>query len=139
MDARGFVISFRMAASAPVLAMFAQVVLAGLAFSDSAIALTAHMLNGAAAVLASAVQTGFAVLLWRWREVPRWPLIASVAVLAGELSQMVSGRFHVSALHLPLGVGLFGALTVLVFSAWSLRLERAATGLSVEHRGGSCA
>jgi hypothetical protein len=139
MDARPFVISFRIAASAQAIAMFAQTVLAGMALSGSAMALTAHMFNGAATVLASAMQAGFAVLLWRSRQFPRGLLIASVALLAGQLSQIVSGRFHVFALHLPLGVGLFGVLTVLVFWAWSSQLERAATSSSIEHRGGSYA
>jgi hypothetical protein len=139
MDTRHFLIGFRIAASAQAIGMFAQAVLAGLALSGSAMALTVHMLNGAATLLASAVQTGVGVILWRSRDIPRWPLIASVAVLAGQVSQMASGRFHAFALHFPLGVGLFGVLTVLVHWAWSSRLEPAASSLSVEPRGGSYA
>jgi hypothetical protein len=109
--------------------MFAQAVLAGLALSKNAPTLSAHMFNGAATVLASTLQTAFAVLPLRSRDVPRWQLVATVAVLAGQLAQNASGRIPVFALHLPLGVGVFGVLIVLLFCAWSSRPERAAPRL----------
>jgi hypothetical protein len=139
MNARRFATGFRIAATAQAIALFTQAVLAGLALSGNPIALTAHMLNGAATLLASGVQTGLAVILWRSRQLPRWAVIASVLLLTGHLSQMMSGRFQAFALHIPLGVGLFGVVTVLVYWAWSSRPERSATSLSVEPRGGSYA
>lgn len=126
---------FRIATSMQALTLLAQAMLAGMALAGSSMALRAHMLNGAATVLVSAVQGGFAVILWRSRQLPRWPLIASVVLLAGQLAQMASGRLHLFALHLPLGVGLFGVLTVLVLWAWSSRLERPSTSPSAERRG----
>ncbi|MBS0420945.1 MAG: hypothetical protein JSR66_24755 [Proteobacteria bacterium] len=139
MNARRFAIAFRIAASAQAFGMLIQAVLAGMALSNSAMALTAHMFNGATTFLVSALQAGSAVILWRSREIPRWPLIASVVLMAGDLAQMVSGRLHVFALHLPLGVGLFGVLAMLVYWAWSSRPERTAASMSLEHRGGSYA
>jgi hypothetical protein len=125
MNCPGIVSGFRLAASAAALAMLAQSIFAGLALSGHSAALEAHMINGAAVFLLTVAEVVFATLLRRSNALPRWPLIASTVLLIGQMLQMVSGRFLLLSAHIPLGVGLFGLMTVLACWTWVWRPEPA--------------
>jgi hypothetical protein len=71
------------------------------------------MTNGGLALLISVVQVVFGVL--GKNQLPRWAPIASVALFLGEGIQMASGRLHLFALHVPLGLALFARLAPLVW------------------------
>src|SRR5713101_5232647 len=95
-----------------MVAVVGQALLAGLALSGDAGALGAHMVNGGLALLISVVQVVFGLL--GKSQLPRWALIASVALFLGEGAQMASGRLHLFVVHLPLGLALFAGLAPLV-------------------------
>lgn len=106
---------FRAAVIAQTLSVVSQAPLAGLALSGHSAALKAHMVFGGFAMLASAVQMACALPL---RNVLRhWMVLASAGLVIGEGLQMASGRLHLFALHLPLGLALFAGLTVSSLSA----------------------
>jgi hypothetical protein len=107
---------FRLAVLAQTLAVISQALLAGLALSGNAGALKTHMELGGLALLASVGQLAFSLLLRR--ELPSWIVSASAGLAIGEGVQMVSGRLHLFALHLPLGAVLFAGLTV--SSLWAI-------------------
>ena len=110
---------FRACVVGQAIAVFGQAVLAGSALSGNQSALSAHMVNGAIAVLISLLQVLSAVPLRK--DLPRWVIAASLGLLVAEGLQMYSGRIHLFALRLPLGVALFGALVPLVVWASSTR------------------
>jgi hypothetical protein len=125
MNAPGTVLGFRLVASAAAAAMLMQAVLAGLALSGRPAALNAHMFNGAAVFVLSAAEVVIAILLRRAKDLPRWALVASAVLLLGQILQMLSGRFHLLSVHIPLGVGLFGLMMVLAYWAWVASPESA--------------
>jgi asparagine N-glycosylation enzyme membrane subunit Stt3 len=114
-------IGFRVAATAQLIAVLAQALLAGLALSGNASALAAHVSNGGLALLICLLQLVFALLLSRSNQRLRWLVVASAALFLGEGMQMASGRLHLFVLHLPLGVVLFGGLGPFVVWAWTRR------------------
>jgi hypothetical protein len=107
---------FRAAVLGQTVAIAAQAVLAGLALSGYSTALAAHMMVGGFALFISVVQVALALLLER--EVRREALVASAGLLIGEGVQMASGRLHLFAVHLPLGVALFAGAVML--SLWAM-------------------
>ena len=108
-------IGFRAAAIGQMTAVLGQALLAGLALSGDASALSAHMANGALGLVISLLQVLFAVPLRISNHLPRWALVASLGLLLSEGVQMASGRLHMFAVHLPLGLALFAGLVSVVF------------------------
>jgi hypothetical protein len=47
--------------------------------------------------------------------------VASIGLSVADAVQMVAGRLQLFALHIPLGVALFGASTGLAIYAWGWR------------------
>lgn len=95
---------FRATIVGHTVALFGQAVLAGLALSGDADALPAHMTLGALTLLISASQVSPALM--SRTQIPRWALLASIALLGGDGIQMASGRLHLFVVHLPLGLPL---------------------------------
>jgi hypothetical protein len=125
---------FRLLIAAQATALLPQALLGGLGLSGSGAALGAHVSFGGAILLASAAQVIAAFLLRRAARIPRWVVVASIGLPLVDIVQMVAGRLHVFALHLPLGVALFGASIGLAIYAWAWRppqiieLSRSPTG-----------
>lgn len=115
---------FRVAVIGQTMAVAGQALLAGMALSGSGSALDAHMEFGGFALLASLVQVGLALALAG--ELPRWVVVVSVGLAFGEAVQMASGKLHLFALHLPLGVALFAGLAV--SSMWVVNAIRTRDG-----------
>ena len=134
MNSPRVVFGFRFVASLAAAAMLVQAALAGLALTGRSAALRAHMFTGAAIFVFSVIEFVFVILLRRTTDFPRWPLVASAALLLGQMLQMASGRFLLLSAHIPLGVGLFGLMSVLAYWAlmWRPQSARAnaATGSS---------
>ena len=91
--------------------VFAQAAFAGQVLAGHAAWLRAHEANGGILHLVALVQLVVAVLLWRPGRGPGWPALASLALLVAEELQIGFGYARVLALHVPLGVAIFG-LTV---------------------------
>jgi heme A synthase len=104
-----------------VAAVFAQAVLAGL-FLDGGDAWRGwHALNGMLVLpLLALVQMVLAVLVWRRGRGPGWLALASVALLAALLVQSVLGMTSQIAVHVPLGVAIFGLVGTLLVRARAL-------------------
>jgi hypothetical protein len=113
--------AFRLVIAAQAVAVLVQALLGGLALSGGAAALAAHMAVGGVTLLLSMVQVVAAFLLRRSVQIPRWPVAASIGFAVGDGVQMAVGRLQLFALHLPVGVGLFGAAIGLAIYAWTWR------------------
>ena len=107
-------------------AVFAQAVLAGL-FLDGGEAWRAwHAANGMLVLpLLALIQVGLAVLVWRRGRGPGWLAITSVGLLVALLIQSVLGTTSQVAVHVPLGVAIFGLVGTLL--ARTRTLTRPAT------------
>jgi len=81
-----------------------------------------HELNAGIIHLVAFVQLVVAILVWRPGRGPGWPALASLALLLAEELQLGFGYARMLALHVPLGVAIFG-LTVAMLVA-TRRLTR---------------
>jgi hypothetical protein len=88
-----------------------QAALAGQFLSGHGAWLRVHETNAGVIQLVGLVQLVVAVLVWRPGRGPGWPALASLALLVAEEFQIGFGYARVLALHVPLGVAIFG-LTV---------------------------
>jgi heme A synthase len=97
------------------LAVFAQAVLAGL-FLDGGDAWRGwHAVNGMLVLpLLALVQVGLAVLVWRRGRGPGWLALASVGLLVALIVQSMLGMTSQVAIHVPLGVAIFGLVGTLL-------------------------
>jgi hypothetical protein len=93
--------------------VFAQAAFAGQFLAGHAAWLRAHEANGGILHLVALVQLVVAVLVWRPGNGPAWPAVASLVLVVAEEFQLGFGYARVLALHVPLGVAIFG-LTVAV-------------------------
>ena len=91
--------------------ILAQAALAGQFLAGHGAWLRVHETNAGIIQLVGLVQLVVAVLLWRPGRGPGWPALASLALLVAEELQIGFGYARVLALHVPLGVAIFG-LTV---------------------------
>jgi hypothetical protein len=112
---------FRLVIAAQATALLPQALLAGLGLSGSEAARDAHMSLGGTILVVSAAQVIAALLLRRSVRISRWPVVASIGLSVADVVQMVAGRLQLFALHLPLGVALFGASIGLAIYAWAWR------------------
>jgi hypothetical protein len=64
--------------------------------------------------LLALVQVVLAVLVWRLGHGPGWPVVASVGLLVAILVQSVAGMNGLLAVHVPLGVAIFGLVATLL-------------------------
>jgi hypothetical protein len=102
-----------------MIAVLGQALLAVLGLSWHPGALAAHMWIGGLALLISLAQGTLALVMKNLGEAPLWTIIASGALFLAEGLQMMSGRLQVFALHLPLGVAIFGCLVLFVAWTWA--------------------
>jgi hypothetical protein len=102
-------------------AVFAQAVLAGL-FLDGGDAWRGwHALNGMLVLpLLALIQVVLAVLVWRRGRGPGWLAVASVGLLVALLVQSVLGMTSQVAVHIPLGMAIFGLAGTLLVRTSSL-------------------
>ena len=107
-------------------AVFAQAVLAGLFLDGGDSWRDWHAINGMLVLpLLALLQVVLAVLVWRRRRGPGWLTAASVGLLVALLVQNVMGMTSQVAVHVPLGVAIFGLIGTLLARARTL--TRAAT------------
>jgi heme A synthase len=102
-------------------AVFAQAVFAGL-FLDGGDAWRGwHATNGMLVLpLLALVQVVLAVLVWRRGRGPGWLTVASVGLLVALLVQNVMGMTSQVAVHVPLGLAIFGLIGTLLARARTL-------------------
>jgi hypothetical protein len=97
------------------LAVFAQPVFAGLFLDGHEVWRDWHATSGMLVLpLLALVQVVLAVLVWRLGHGPGWPVVASVGLLMAILAQSVAGMNGLLAVHVPLGVAIFGLVATLL-------------------------
>ena len=102
-------------------AVFAQAVLAGLFLDGGDAWRTWHATNGMLVLpLLALLQVVLAVLVWRRGRGPGWLTVASVGLLLALLVQNVMGMTSQVAVHVPLGVAIFGLIGTLLARARTL-------------------
>lgn len=104
-----------------VVAVFAQAVLAGLFLDGGDTWRGWHATNGMLLLpLLALIQMVLAVLVWRRGHGPGWLAIASVGLLLAVLVQSVLGMTSQVAVHVPLGLAIFGLVGTLLVGARTL-------------------
>lgn len=110
---------FRTVISVHALSAFAQAVLAGGFLNGNYDMLGLHGGISATGVeILGYLQVVVAVLYWRPAGGVLWPALASVAIAAAENVQITLGFDRTIGLHVPLGVVIIAAMTVLATWAW---------------------
>jgi hypothetical protein len=104
--------------------VLAQASFAGRYLGGDAAGLRLHERNAELLVTLALVQLVLAVLVWRPGRGPGWPALASLALWLAEVAQMAFGYGRALAVHVPLGVAIFGLTVALAIGSW--RLPRAA-------------
>lgn len=101
------------------LAILAQALFAGMFLGGDRAMLAAHG-TGALVVLAlSVIQLVVAILYWRpWRG-SGFPALASLVLVIATVVQSITGGSQVTAVHVPLGMLMFGL--VIWLAVWALR------------------
>jgi hypothetical protein len=110
----------RLVVTVHALAVFAQPFLAGQFLAGNFDFVDLHATTGMVAEALGLIQIPFAILLrWPGRG-PLWPLWASVLVFLAEIPQTFVGFTGILAIHVPLGVLLFGGMLLLLLCIWRL-------------------
>lgn len=108
----------RAAASAFLLAVLAQPVLAGLYLSGDFDALGVHALNASAVILLSMVVAAASLLFTTIGRGRCWPLPVAVVLFLAAGFQTGIGYSRQLALHIPLGVAIVIAAVLLDVAVW---------------------
>ena len=116
--------SLRLVLVVTVLAMLIQATFAGRLLGGDALALKLHEATAKILVLLACGQMSLAIALRTKARCPLWILLASGTLLAAEVLEFAAGHVHNVALHVPLGVAIFGGALRQLF--WSMR-EASAT------------
>ena len=102
-------------------AVFAQAVLAGLFLDGGDSWRDWHAINGMLVLpLLALAQVVLAVLVWRGGYGSGWLTVASVGLLVALLVQNVMGMTSQVAVHVPLGLAIFGLVATLLVRARTL-------------------
>jgi cytochrome bd-type quinol oxidase subunit 2 len=97
------------------ISVFAQAILAGLFLDGNDAWREWHAANGMVLLpLLALVQVVLAILVWRPGRGPGWPAIAGVGLLLAILLQIAMGEAGLPAVHVPLGVAIFGLVGTLL-------------------------
>jgi hypothetical protein len=111
--------SFRVVLTLTVLTMLIQAAFAGRIIGGNAQAVTLHEGTAKILVLLACGQLLLASALRVQARCPLWIPLASGALLAAEVLEFAAGHAHNVALHVPLGVAIFGGALRHLF--WSMR------------------
>ncbi|PZG08054.1 hypothetical protein [Nonomuraea aridisoli] len=119
--------ALRVTATGHLLGVLVQAVLAGLFVTGDVDLLTWHQNNGGFTFSMLFLQLVCAVLLWRPVRLAARPALISLAMVLVETAQVALGNARLVALHIPLGMALFGMSAVFTMWAWrGLRARSAA-------------
>ncbi|MCU1263471.1 MAG: hypothetical protein JWO80_6356 [Bryobacterales bacterium] len=111
--------TLRVALILNVLIMLIQAAFAGRMLGGDGQALKLHEATAKVLVLLACGQVLLAGALRVKARCPLWVPLAAGALLAAEVLEFAAGHFHNVALHVPLGVAIFGGALRQLF--WSMR------------------
>ncbi|PSK85044.1 hypothetical protein CLV63_13843 [Murinocardiopsis flavida] len=121
---RGSVTVLHAAIAVQTLAVLVQAVTAGLLLSASH-GMALHSLGARALVAAVLLHLAAAIVVWRQSGGPPGPVLQASGFLAVTLAQIALGIAEVTALHVPLGVVMFGGSVLQLARAAAERRTRA--------------
>jgi hypothetical protein len=98
--------------------LFAQAMLAGHFLNGSYGSLRLHSTNGTIIGIIGIAQMVAALLYWRPGGGAGWPTLASLGLFITEALQIALGHSRVIAVHVPLGVAIVAAMTLMTAWAW---------------------
>lgn len=101
-----------------------QPVLAGLFVTGDVGKLEMHSMTASVLVAVIFLQLVAAILVWRPGRGPAWPIGACTALFVAAELQSGMGYARLLAVHIPLGVLLFGLSVALLIAVWSPRVRR---------------
>ena len=101
-----------------------QPVLAGLFVTGDVGMLEMHSMTASILVAVIFLQLVAAILVWRPGRGPAWPAGACAALFVTAELQSGMGYARLVAVHIPLGVLLFGLSVALLVAVWSPRVRR---------------
>jgi hypothetical protein len=110
--------ALRAVASVHATLVLLQAAFAGRFLAGDAAGLRLHERNADLIVTLALVQLVVALLAWRPGRGPGWPALASLALLVAEVTQMAFGYEGRLAVHVPLGVFIFGLAVALALASW---------------------
>jgi hypothetical protein len=110
---------FRGILAVHVLAIFTQAAFAGLMLGGNDLAVNLHGVTGRLLVPLALIQLSLSVAMRVKRRCPAWLIVANVAILAAEVVEVTVGYGHNMAIHVPLGMAIFGGVLRQLF--WSTR------------------
>jgi len=122
--------------------LIVQPMLAGLFVTGDVGMLRMHSIVAGFVTLGLFLQMLAAILLWRPGRGAAWPIWASLALVVASEAQQAAGYARAIALHIPLGVLLFGLAVALLIGTWSpktARRRRGAMASGTGRRGGTAA
>ena len=108
----------RILVSINVVVMLVQASLAGGLLGGVSGALSLHEFTGKLLVCIGATQVLFLFYLRRKEKLPHWLLPSSIGILVAEVVEFSLGHLGHVAIHVPLGVAIFGA--VVRQAVWAL-------------------
>ena len=111
---------FRAVVLAHAALVLIQAAFAGRYLGGDAAGLRAHERNAELIATVALIQLLVAVIVWRPGRGPGWPALASLVLLAAEVTQIGFGYGRRLALHVPLGVAIFGLTVALALACWRL-------------------
>jgi hypothetical protein len=120
---------FRGISVAHVLGVFTQAAFAGLMLGGNDLAANLHGLTGRLLVPLALIQLSVSVAMKVKRRCPTWLVAANVVILAAEVVEVTVGYGHNMAIHVPLGMAIFGGLLRQLF--WSVRETSATAELRI--------
>ena len=100
--------------------VLAQAAFAGQFLAGGGAWVRVHEANAGIIHMVAVFQLVLAILVWRPGRGPGWPALASLALLLAEELQMGFGYARILALHVPLGVAIFGLTVAILVGTRSL-------------------
>jgi hypothetical protein len=88
--------------------MLMQAAFAGRMLGGDQRSLGLHEFTAKVLVIAAGTQTLIAVAAFFRREIPLWIPLASLGLLIAEVAEFAAGHLHHLAIHVPLGLAIFG-------------------------------
>ncbi len=111
--------------------VFVQPVLAGQFLDGNEELVEVHGMNANVVLVAALAMLVAAVLLWRPGRGAAWPAGASALLVMVSLAQALLGDAGLLAVHVPLGVLLFGSAVGMLSWVWSRRIRVRRPGTAV--------
>ncbi len=111
--------TFRAVVAINLLVIFIQFIFAGQMLSGNSLAAKLHGFTGLLLLALRAIQMAPLIALRVKGMCPGWLVLSNIGVLLAEVVEAVCGHFHILAVHVPLGLAIFGGISRQLY--WAAR------------------